>query len=557
MNKVVTFERSANYLHRRALKNRRQDNLLDALELLRRALELEPGNVEYQMDMAELLCEMGCHRASNRLLLEVLREENAPSECYFGMCCNFLSLRETKAAYSAMLRFLALDPEALGRSEVGETLATLVSGHLEHFSMPRKKQRSQRFFERAQQALLEGDMETGQALLSRCLEFDPEAQEARAMRALCFLEQGDLPSALRESARSVATKAPLAFKTRCVAAHVLGLSDQLGWSKKQIDKLKKRDLEPQELRMLIHIASELKLHKQVLELSALAIKQTPYDPVALHLRAAALVNLEQPQQDAQKCWSRIVRIDPLDTVASYYLAASECGRLGSVQLPYQFQVPEDECERRAASIRSVFEKGEQGIKAQWESSQKFRSLLLWALDAGNSELTQEVIKMFASIHAIEAELGLRELLIRPDTPHEHKISALIVLLAPTMPKPILMRDASGHLVDAFTNEGEQHLRPGLRRILRQIAQAQQPRDHRSSKHIDLLIRRYLRRDGAWLPKLRNPAGWAAALTVQKLKLMDNQESVVLLSEVFGCTRRKTQHCMRRLNRMLREDETNP
>jgi len=47
MSKVVPFSRSAAYLYQRAVINRREGHLLDALELNRRALEKDPGNVDY------------------------------------------------------------------------------------------------------------------------------------------------------------------------------------------------------------------------------------------------------------------------------------------------------------------------------------------------------------------------------------------------------------------------------------------------------------------------------------------------------------------------------
>ena len=67
--KIVTFDRSAAYMHHRAMMNRRDNRVVDALELLRGAVEAQPENSEYRLDLAELLCEMGCHGQSARLLL--------------------------------------------------------------------------------------------------------------------------------------------------------------------------------------------------------------------------------------------------------------------------------------------------------------------------------------------------------------------------------------------------------------------------------------------------------------------------------------------------------
>ena len=66
--KIVSFDRSAAYLHHRAMMNRRENRVVDALELMRRAVEAQPDNSEYRLDLAELYCEMGLHEQSSRLL---------------------------------------------------------------------------------------------------------------------------------------------------------------------------------------------------------------------------------------------------------------------------------------------------------------------------------------------------------------------------------------------------------------------------------------------------------------------------------------------------------
>ena len=44
--KLVNFARSPAYMHHRAMLNRRDNNVVDALELMRRAVEESPENRE-------------------------------------------------------------------------------------------------------------------------------------------------------------------------------------------------------------------------------------------------------------------------------------------------------------------------------------------------------------------------------------------------------------------------------------------------------------------------------------------------------------------------------
>ena len=83
MSKVVPFERGSEYLLHRARVNRRAGRLLDALELQRRALEQE-DTPACRMDLAQILCQMGCYEESNRILAGMLAAGNPPTDCYFG-----------------------------------------------------------------------------------------------------------------------------------------------------------------------------------------------------------------------------------------------------------------------------------------------------------------------------------------------------------------------------------------------------------------------------------------------------------------------------------------
>lgn len=556
MSKIVTFARSADYLHQHALSNRRQANMLDALDLMRRALERDPKNVEYQMDLAELLCEMGENAQSNRLLIQTMSLPDAPAECLFGMSCNFSALSQVRASHSAMLRFLARDPESIERGEVSEMLSTLVQRHLSRIGLPRRRARAVGFAERAEQALLQGDLQAGARHLRRSLRLAPDESEPRAMLALCLLKLDDRRGAMRQALASTLERngnsAPL--RARCLAAQVIGSLGHASWAKSQLESMVRRDLQPDERRMLAAAAAELGMHKHALEFSAQALREAPYDIALLHMRAVALVNLGQGQQAARQYWSRVTRIDPSDTVAAYLLAASEKGLLLAAPLRYEYQVPMEEFERRKKHLLGCIQQGDAHVKEQWERSVKFQNLMSWALRSGDGALIGEVVMALGRLANDGAWLMLRELLIRADVEPQQRMRALNALIESGAPRPHLMLSREAQLVDGLLSGGEIHLKPGLRRVLRQIARTQQPREHRGAQPMERFVAEYMR-GGRWLPKLRNPAGWAAALTLKHLKLADNPESIKLLCQVFGCNERRLNYRVKRIDSLLGKDET--
>lgn len=550
MSKVVSFARSADYLHQHALTNRRQANMLDALELMRRALEREPGNPEFQMDLAEMLCEIGCHQQSSQLLLAILSGPDAPGECYFGLCCNFLGQRDMKAAYSAMLRFLALEPEAVERAEVGETLAELLQDHLIDFTRNRRQRRAAALAGSAQLQLRAGALMDGMRLLSRSLQLDPVAEQPRALLALCLMLQGDLKRALRQAELALKREDP-EVKTRCIAAQVFARAGEEKRALRQLDVLRAARLEDDEQRMLIHTASELGMDALASELSSAALRQMPYDVFLLHTKAVAIVNLGRPPEDAAKYWNRILRIDPQDAVASCYQQLCERGLPQGTRLSYAYVVTDEEGAKRDQLIREAA----QTPRLAEESGQqkKLKAALRWAVGAPGQAPLPETVALLGAMKSKEAELLLRSLLIRPDVPQLCKLDVLTSLIERDARRPYLTLGEDGQLRDGLSTEpADRRLSPGERRVLRRVARAQQSRDHRSAGLVEALFYSYLDAGGQ-LPPHVNASAWAAALVCLRLKLSDNPQALKLLVSVFGCSERAIHHVSRQIEHVLRKE----
>ena len=81
---VVPFERDADFLRQRALKNQKDNHLIDALELMRKAVEAQPDNDEYRMELAQLLTEVGCPERSNREWLTLIYDPDNRGRCFYG-----------------------------------------------------------------------------------------------------------------------------------------------------------------------------------------------------------------------------------------------------------------------------------------------------------------------------------------------------------------------------------------------------------------------------------------------------------------------------------------
>ena len=425
-SKIVPFARDAAYVHHRAMKNRRDNNLVDALGLLRRAVEQSPENREYRLDLAEIYCEMGCHEQSNRLLLDLLAEEDAPAECYYGLALNKLGVNDEPGARRALKQYLRREPNGEHSEEVRQLKSELE--FFEEMSLPRnrRRMRAQHIAERACDCMRDEDFAHAKVLFERSLRLVPEQREIRALAAMNLLLGGDPEGAFAECAEALDGD-NISVRTLCMTAQVY----QMAGRKEECEALMRRALQSDpdeiEIRMLIYTASELGMHAEVAELTRRALFDTPHDRQLLHARAVALYLSGAGARQAAALWTHILRIDPEDTIAAFYADLASRDVLDAVELNYAYQVPQSEYERRLNSIAVKLRSGAEALTREWQENASFRLLLKWCTAVNNPSFQRAAVTVLAAMEDEEAVSTLREYLSREYVPSEIKLHASAVL----------------------------------------------------------------------------------------------------------------------------------
>lgn len=549
MNKIVTFSRSADYLHQRAMRNRRAGSMLDALDLMRGALERDGENLVYQMDLAELYCEMGCHRQSIRMLLSVLSGDEPVSECLFGMCCNYIGMRDYQSAHSLMMWFLMLDSESIERAEVAETLALLVQRQIEAYQSGRKHRRAEHFAARGKALLRAQDGAAGIEMLRRAHELDPDDQRTAALLAIALAASGERGEAL-QLIKVALSADDVAIRTRCIAAHLYaGLGDsEAALAQFQIVQRQERDEDDQFL--LLHSAAQSGFHQLVLDTASEVLKALPYDALALHMKAAAMINLGEPDSVARKYWERLARLDPSDEAAKYYAAQAAKGHLSGTRIGYDGELPERELAARAEYLLE-----HQGMDGEqlWDESAKYRSTLSLLVQCRDAELTEAALMMLSHIDRPGAALLMRECLLRPDLTKGQRELITGYLARHGHRPPYIAPDGIGRLTDAAApRDNKWTYTPGQRRVLSIALRAHASGQGRGAALVESAWRRFLVQCGPRAPKIRRPAAWSAALIAIRLKLEDDPDAITVLSRMFDCPGRMISHCTRRIKRIAQK-----
>ena len=545
--KIVSFDRSAAYLHHRAMMNRRENRIVDALELMRRAVEAQPENSEYRLDLAELLCEMGCHGQSSRLLLDMLSESDAPSECFYGLALNQLGMNDLGGARQSLDIYRSRAPEGEHLEDVSQLAAELDLYVSMNRPVSRRLYRAMRVAGRACEAMRNGNIEKACRLFKNSLDLAGEQCEMRALYAMALAMAGE-----KDAARSEADQACQAFppsvRAMCVCAQVYNLLDD---RKRALQLMAQAEAEHpmgQELRLMLYAAGEIGLHDRAAEYARLALQETPFDRELLHIRAVALKRSGAGDAEAAKCWERILRIDPEDSVAQYYSDAARAGTLEDAP-DYGYQVPRAEFARRMNELTGALGEGFEAIRQRWEGDGEFRRLVRWAAGAEDARLGRASMTMLATLEDDDARSVLRELMFAPEVSHDLKLHAAVLLklqgraLSEVLPKPM---DAMGEaLVD--TDAIMAKMSVGDRQLVR-YADEVLSREYKLSVRpvLALMWASYRRLRGTRGDPIKRVDAAAAGLAYNYLMQCGRRPSIAGLARAFGCPPRQLVFCARRI-----------
>ncbi len=424
--KVVPFNRSAAYVHHRAMKNMRNNNPVDALELMRHAVENSPDNWEYRLDLAEMYCEMGCHEQSNRILLDMIAQADAPAECYYGLALNQFGKNEMESARQALLLYQRYAKDDEYMEEVGGLCAEMDYYEAMRRPLDRKQGRAVQMSARACDALKANEPEKACRLFEKSLARKPDQPEMRALYALALRILAREEQALREARASVEAQR-VSTRALCVAAQVLWQCGQREDGVREVLRAMRQKPEGAELRLLIFTLSEMSMHAEAADEVRRALWEAPHDKNLLHMRAVALHYMGHSDAQVKSFWLRILRIDPEDSIARYYLEIASAGRLAEIKPCYVYEVPDGEYRRRLNLLADALGEGLENCVVRWKVDARFRQLLVWAVNTGDESSARAAIMVIASAGDACSESILRELFYRSDVPVSVKIHALVFM----------------------------------------------------------------------------------------------------------------------------------
>jgi len=283
------------------------------------------------------------------------------------------------------------------------------------------------------------------------------------------------------------------------------------------------------------------MHAEAAECARLALQDTPYDRQLLHVRAVGLSLSGAHVSKVERFWQRILRIDPEDCIAAFYLKVCAEGRLSEYELTYAYQVPDDEYERRFEKLSAQVSGGVTAVRKLWQERSDFRELIRWAAGTDDERLRRVAVTVYAAIDDERAKSLLRALLFGKELSPELKLHAATLLrLRGADLEEILPAGASEEGLAASDSEAmlEEFL-VGERQLLRYAAEMlEDAYDVSALPALTMIWAVYRRNRGLRYDPLVSSEAASAALVYIYFMQRGKRVPLKELSELFGCSERR-------------------
>ncbi len=430
--KILNFDKPAAFYFKSALKMIDGLNYLGALPMVRKALEKEPGNVEYMMKHAEILTELSKFEESNSVLFEILlKTKEARGECYFGMGCNFIGLNDLDKAEESFEKYLSIEPDGEYCEEVEEFLAFFCEmEEEEEYLLEDVSEIEQHSLAQQGKRYLDScDFQKAADVLEKITSRDPEMLFAKNNLALSYYCLQKMDKAV-EVTRYVLEKDPNNVHANCNMAMFINKDDHAGALRHVECAVRQQQMNTQDDYYKIAITyCEIGEHDMALKYLSNILGTSPYDEKVLFCAAMASFNSKR-YADSINYLSDILKLEPEDSIAAYYLKyakdvmnkKSEHRALG-----YVFQVPGSEAKERIQYLNNSMKLPEEDFFELWKTDKKLKDVLLWGLEHGDTFIKRAVVEILSGFADNKAEQILRRFILRRNQPDEIKNEVFVAL----------------------------------------------------------------------------------------------------------------------------------
>ncbi len=425
--KVIPFSQNATFYMKRGAKELEKNDLFAAIGKYREAYERAPEDPEIAIALAEILSQMQRFEESNRILFQLMTDsEETPPECHFGLACNYFGLQDYDSAADSLEDYLEAESDGIFAADAEDFLDLIDDDDAMYETTGLKTDddyEDNAVCHFARTLLASGDVRYAIEELEHRLGESPKSIKVREQLAIAYFVANRRDEA-KKTAHSLLSEDPadvLANSTLALAEIEEG--NRIAANARLEEMMKLRSLEPEELHSVAVLQLDLDRFADAEKTLSQLLRVMPYDENVLHKSGYARF-MQGDADGAKQYYQKLLRIDPHDTVAKYYL--NQCKHADGAQkrtnakwiIPYQ--VPFGEAFRRLNQINRMIALPHEELYRIWTEDAAFRDQLVWATTLSDMRVKKSMLSLVFTFGDERSERILREFLLRTDQPDELK-----------------------------------------------------------------------------------------------------------------------------------------
>ncbi len=412
---------------KRGAKELEKNDLIAAIYKYREAYERAPQDSEIAIALAEILSQMQRFEESNRVLFRLLAElETAPPESHFGIACNYFGLQDYDRAADSLEDYLELEPNGSFAADA-EDFLDLIDDDEAMFETTGLRgdddYEDNAVTHFARSLLASGEIEYAIEELEHRHSQVPKSVKIREQLAVAYYVANR-----RDDAKKVAEGLIAEDATNILANSTLALAEIEEGNRTaagaRLDRMiKRRSLEPEELHSISVLQLDLDRFADAEKTLTQMMHVMPYDQNVLHKLGYARF-MQGDAEGAKASYQKLLRIDPHDTIAKYYLSqckpSNVAGKRVNTKWIIPYQVPFSEAFRRLNHLNRVLALPHEELNCVWRDDAEFRDMLVWALSLSDLRVKRSMLSLVFTFADENAVVFLRDFLLHSDQPDELK-----------------------------------------------------------------------------------------------------------------------------------------
>ncbi len=541
-NKVITFERGAEFYFDLGYKYIQKGKLKTALRYVEKAAGMKPQDSFLQFNYAGLLAELGDIDRSTQVLINIVKNLDPDYlECYFGLGCNYLQMQKIKKSYEYFSLYLEKDPEGEFSEEAEELMEMLTmikdaNNNLDDDEL----EKIYKIEEEAIDHLEKREYEKATQKFETVVQMLPNAVPARNNLSLAYYYLGFIDKAI-ELAREVIVYEENNVHANCNLAIFYNKQGSDSWVEKQLRVLGKIHTDNEEyLYKIGDTYGSLGRHSDAYKAFKKLLAIDPVNPMYVHFTAIAAYNNGR-YKESIRLWEKLSSLDKENVLSDFYSGAAARQLENTVEeekgsFPYIYQLPREEIKNRLDIIYRFIEMDGEKCREELSADKHMTEIIYYGMNYDKYFLRKLIFNKIKNSKLTELEPAIRKFMLRDDVENYVKMESVFLLNSIGAKEPYTVNfdgETKNVTIDSLDfPESEWKSQWGQ---VKQKAIAMMRGCYRRpyKKIVEDIWYEFIKSTFPEVPEIEDVGVWAAALEYTYCRLCNAEASGLLLAQKYN------------------------